>query len=411
MKRLIFFFGIFICVTSLLISQEKREVYAPFVSNLEVVADVNRVVLSWNDSPDAIPLYRIYRSADPFSRNGEVDDLLIGTVASGLESFSYSPDSTEPSYYAVLGVDQTGQEYRLYIPYRNISSESVSIDTVAGIEERATKISNLKHRVSGELVYLSYESSKINRPILVYRSTAPILDETSLREANQIASLNSSGGTVTDFPLPGLDYYYAVIDSELKAKGIISISPGDNSTTSPATIRLPSSYSALTGEERSSRIRPLPFLTLPKAVSSGDYLSDYEKYTLPPYTQLSEESSLSARKLLSSLPGIELLPQPKTVILPLDKVAGEDPEAILLYDIVNGPFKDQQWQGSEKALGNFLAVRRSKALEARGHFYMGQSYFFQDRLREAFMEFLFSRDFFYDESQEWIDIILSRLAD
>jgi hypothetical protein len=394
---------LFFVVTSW--AQTSADIFAPFVSNLQAVAEENRIVLTWSDSPDNIEAYRIYSSKTPFSRDHAPESSPVATIESGNEVFSFYPRDTDPYYFAVLGVDDQGREYPLYIPFRNITSEAVSIIEVASLEERAARIEKISAVASGEVVYISYSSSAPERGVQVYRSTSPIVDKENLTSASLVVSLGQSTGRVTDFPLPGLDYYYAIVDRELADKNDIRIEPGVNSTVNPASVSLPSSISSQE-TRRSSRTRPLPFLALPRSVKTGDHLVSIDKYVLPPFRPLSQDTDTVARKLITSLPPRDEMETPQPLIFPVDKSPGENPEAMLLSSILNGSFLDKEWKAAEKELVNFLAIRRAASLEARAQHYLGQVYFFQERYREAFYQFLFAKDAYQVESSTWLDAVL-----
>jgi hypothetical protein len=397
---------LFFVVTSW--GQTSSDIFAPFVSNLQALAEENRIVLTWSDSPDNIAAYRIYSSKTPFSRDHSPETPPVATIEAGKEVFSFYPRDTDNYYFAILGVDDKGREYPLFIPFRNITHEAVSIIEVASLEERAAKIENISALVSGEIVYISYSSSAPERGVLVYRSTSPIMEKENLSSASLVVSLSQSTGRVTDFPLPGLEYYYAIVDRELADKNDIRIEPGVNSTINPASVSLPSSISPQ-DSRRSSRTQPLPFLSLPRSVSTGEYLVSIDKYVLPPFRPLSQNTEAVARKLIMSLSPRDEMKTPPQLIFPLDKSPGENPEALLLASILNGSFMDQEWKSAEKELVNFLAIRRADAIEARAHHYLGQVYFYQERFREAFYQFLYARDTYKTESSKWIDAVLRRL--
>ncbi len=388
--------------------EEFDEVYAPFVSNLEATADNNRVVLTWNDSVDPIRYYRIYTKKEPFTRENSDGAELIAHVEPGVEAYSHYPDSTEARYYAVLAVDEENREYPLYIPFRNITSDAVSVSTIASLQERATEITDINARVSGEVVYLTYTSSEPDRPIVVYRNSSPITGSEMISSSTLVASFRNSEGSVTDFPLPALEYYYLVLDRELLEQGAPVVLPGENSTVSPVSVSL-SSVSSPASAVRNVRTRPLPFLTLQRSVQSGEYLASYEKHSLPDYKTLSDAGEETVRRLFRSLDQAGEPTPLEPSVFTIDKSPGEVPEALLLSSIVRGAFMEGEWKNAEKELANFLAVRRSAVIEARAHHYMGQVYYFQEKFREAFYEFLFSREEYRKESDLWIDSALTML--
>ncbi len=401
MKRL-FLFTLLLTAVLYSWAEETTTVYAPFVSNLEVMADTNRIILTWKDASDPIAFYRIYRSITPFDNDKETDATLVAEVASNIELFGYYPQDTGSYYFAVLAVDADGREYKLYIPYRNITNDAISIVQVASLQERATHISDISARVAGEVVYISYKSSLPERAVMVYRSSDPIVDKNGLRSASLVTSLSSSQGSITDFPLPGLEYYYAIVDKELVESDEVELEPGENATTDAALVALSDTTQQNEGF-RNVRIRPLPYLTLPKSVKTGESLADPDKYALPTYTPLAKDTETAVQNLINELGPAPSQSTPQAQMLAIDKSPGDNPEGVLLSNIIKGSFADAEWDAAEKELGNFLAVHRSKTVEARAHFYMGQVYYFQGQFGKALYEFLFSRETYRQESNNWID--------
>jgi hypothetical protein len=205
-----------------------------------------------------------------------------------------------------------------------------------------------------------------------------------------------------------LEYYYAVLDRELLEQGAPAVRPGENSTLTPVSVTL-SSVSSPSSAIRNVRTRPLPFLTLQRSVLSGEYLASYEKHSLPDYRPLSEAGEDTVMRLIRSLDHVQELNPLEPSVFTIDKSPGEVPEALLLSSIVRGTFMEREWKNAEKELANFLAIRRSENIEARAHHYMGQVYYFQKKYREAFYEFLFSREEYRKESDLWMDSTLIML--
>ena len=48
-------------------------------------------------------------------------------------------------------------------------------------------------------------------------------------------------------------------------------------------------------------------------------------------------------------------------------------------------------------------------MQARAHFYLGQTYFFNNRPREALLEFLLADDSYYHEVELWKDACFRQL--
>ena len=84
-------------------------------------------------------------------------------------------------------------------------------------------------------------------------------------------------------------------------------------------------------------------------------------------------------------------------------------ELARLQTIVTGPFSSGDMAGASKSLLDFLRLPRSAPVEARARYYLGQAYYLQGRARDALMEFLSSEDYFYPETQPWLDACFDKL--
>jgi TolA-binding protein len=96
----------------------------------------------------------------------------------------------------------------------------------------------------------------------------------------------------------------------------------------------------------------------------------------------------------------------KVQVLSAD-VAGGDP---VLRSLAAGTLAGGDWLGAEKKLKDYLSLRRTPEIKALARFYLGQAYWFQGRLRDAFFEFLGCEDVLPRESRAWQDACLGELA-
>jgi hypothetical protein len=65
--------------------------------------------------------------------------------------------------------------------------------------------------------------------------------------------------------------------------------------------------------------------------------------------------------------------------------------------------------GAQKQLLDFLRMKRAPEVEAHARFYLGQTYYFQGRPREALLEFLVSEGFYFQDAQPWKDACFQKL--
>ena len=75
--------------------------------------------------------------------------------------------------------------------------------------------------------------------MIVYRSTQPFLKLADLERGSVVAQAPSEENRVTDYPVPGVSYYYAVVDSEAVLEGTITFLTGSNTTGEALEIPLP----------------------------------------------------------------------------------------------------------------------------------------------------------------------------
>jgi hypothetical protein len=86
-------------------------------------------------------------------------------------------------------------------------------------------------------------------------------------------------------------------------------------------------------------------------------------------------------------------------------------ESKALAEILAKDFTRTNWDESIRQLGNFLTLPLSRDLQAKGHFYLAQSYYLNGKYKEALMEFLYVQDELPDYAQPWIDNTLERSRD
>ncbi len=68
------------------------------------------------------------------------------------------------------------------------------------------------------------------------------------------------------------------------------------------------------------------------------------------------------------------------------------------------------WREPARSLIDFLRLPRTAQVEAHARYYLGQTYYFQERARDALMEFILSEDYYYPEVQSWKDACFEKLA-
>ncbi len=64
---------------------------------------------------------------------------------------------------------------------------------------------------------------------------------------------------------------------------------------------------------------------------------------------------------------------------------------------------------AQQKLLDYLSLPRKPELNARARFYLGQVYYFQGTTRDALMEFLTARDFYYQQCETWLEACFAQL--
>ncbi len=409
------FHGIVVCVllcfAPLLWAQEEAtgDVFSPFVSRLRAQVESNTIILSWRDTSDVDGTYLVYRHTQEIGPANFQQAELIAEVDSGTEYYVDHPYLSIPFFYAVLAEDTDGELYELFIPFRNKTVNGVSVQSVISEEERVAEISDISTKIRNESIVLGFSNDKLDRRLIVYRNTAPISSIDDILKANLLTTIPGTAKEFVDYPVPGVPYYYGVFDAEQVKTGSFTFNTDQNVTTVPVEIPLTETTIGLNfSKSTTSRSRPLPYLLLSSSVISGEALSS-------PITITTPEPNVMALPTVKALAGILNTiepppePTPQPVILAYDTIPHTGGEEYTLGTILNREFRRREWDATERLLTNFLSVKRSRPTENRTRFYLGQVYFFQEKYREAFLEFLLAAETTYVESQEWLDIVLQKL--
>jgi TolA-binding protein len=146
---------------------------------------------------------------------------------------------------------------------------------------------------------------------------------------------------------------------------------------------------------------PLPVLSL-HDTSSG-FITDISQ-VLP----LSSDSVRMIQNARLPSQATHSMKPPRVFAMDLRAPAGGEESA--LFQIVKDHFEKFDWEGARVSLQHYLSLPRSKEVEARGRFYLGQTLYYTGNYREALMEFLSFRSFNPVEANAWIDAVLSAMV-
>ena len=383
-----------------------EELQNPFVSKLKSLSEENLIRLSWVDSPDTVHKYLIYRYIEEINNENFSIAQKIGESEVGNEYFIDYPSNIEDYYYAVLALDSSNKTYNLFIPYKNITTTPARITSPASPESLAVTITDIKLISKGNTIEISFNSSGSNRNLIIYRSTSPIVKYQDLLKASLISTIPSSNNHYIDHPIPGIPYYYAVMDSELTKSGRYVFNSGENLTEYSTFVKSGSSSSLVESRE-TLRNQPLPYLELNPSIDTYKKISQGTP-ELPVKYNLTFETSTIVNNIVNNF-----YPFEKSVLNPViledDIDVSENSEEYQLKRILQSDFKDQNWIIAYKLVSNLLSVHHSEYIELRAHFYRGQILFFQGKYKESFMEFILTGDNLKKETEPWLNEILTLL--
>jgi hypothetical protein len=378
------------------------------VSQVSAEARNNLIRLTWVDSPDARGPVYIFRSSRPFSGSVPANIRPV-MVRYGEQYYIDDSDDLENLYYFVAASDVSGRRYDIIIP--RINSTTVNTAGTTGevpveSEPKAAPIqgiSNLTARLDGERVVIAFDVNGPRKNAVLYRSTQPVREPLDLLNAVMVQSGFNS--PFTDYPVPGLSYYYALVYENEISDGSIGITPGVNATTSAVTV-----YNDKVSE-RALRPIPLPAMTLNNAMPEGYFLPDAaDSASLS--GALSDALSENAAKTIRNTPVPEKAPleSRKPRIFTVDLQAPSGGEDSALFQILSESFVKRDWEKARTSLQHYLSLPRSQDVEARARFYLGQTLYFTGNYRGALFEFLAIKSTHPVEANMWIDSTLAALV-
>lgn len=438
-------------VAALGYSQEAgTESLVPFVSKLKAKAVETRIIITWHNPQNLQGSVLLYRHSAEIDGQNLQDADLIARLEADQESYQDNPLDDTPFYYAVLIEDSEGTIQQLFIPFRNKTSRGVGIAVVPTVESRAAQVSAIRTTIVDDAVQVDFQVANPNRNLLLFRSNSKLISTEDLIDAYAPLQLDAGTTRFIDYPIPGVETYYAVVDTELFKLGKQNLQSGQNSTDRPAVVpievervALPPAFSeeggaAGPGAAESSPVSPgspsspgtatairetTPAATTEAGVSR--IVPSTEQTGLPatplPYLQLERRftgpqrienldprTQAAVSRLLSSAPPAAAT-QTSVVILPEEKNGPKPSESASLQKIVMEQLLAGDYQGAESKLQGFLNLRRSPYTEARVRFYLGQAYYFQGLYEEALLEFVLAQGQLYAPVKPWLESCFRRL--
>ncbi|HAK44549.1 MAG TPA: hypothetical protein DCO79_01325 [Spirochaeta sp.] len=409
MKRTLFY-TILIFLTLILnpVFSQVNSIFTPFVSRIKVQSEKSSIKISWKDTSDVEGNCILYRHTALVSADNLSQAIKIARIPKGVEYYEDFPPYTQTNYfYAVFMEDEDSLMHEVFIPFRNITSKAAFI-TEKTKDDSPALITALKAWVGKDSIQLSFKCSKPTSELFIYRNTEPIEDKNDILSANLIATLSGASSSYTDYPVPGIGYYYGIIDSNLIKTGSYIFKAGENITVVPVELELTSTERVGLPVLPSSRPKPLPYLSISRAYQTGRQLSASIIDSIPEKKTISDTSAEAVNALLKNTDTgseQELL----QTVLKQDKNPAGGSEQAMLADILEADFITGNFESARVKLLEFQKIRRTNEIEASVHFYLGQIYYFTGDFKSAFTEFLFAEEYFYMESRPWIDTLFKRL--
>ena len=398
MRRYVFLIS-FIFSAAWVVSQQSSP---SFVSRLTARPDGATIRLAWQDSPQEVERYLIYRHTEPIDGDNFGATSFLGEVASGVMLFVDYPPNDSSFFYTVVVADSEGEPLKVFVPFRNKTTTGAAVDAEVLERSLPVTIASIAASVSDEEVILRYTTSSARREISVYRGTVPILAAEDLLSAILIDTITSSRTEYRDSPVHGLQYFYALFDTELLRVGKQRILIGQNVLDSPVSIPLTENVAPRT------RNRPLPFLVLSSKIDSGEALGGVRQSLDVPTIALSEKATAAVESLVGDSREERKLME-SVVLLTDDLSASEGSPQSELATLIREHFDASDWTMARKKLERFLLTRRSDDVSARARFYIAQTFYFERRYQEAFVELLYAAERYYGAALPWMDNILELL--
>jgi len=412
------------------VSQPTAAAFSPFPTLLRAAMRDGKVELTWRDSADVQGGYAVFRHSAVPSQANLAAATKLGVVERGRQSFIDTPPDESPYYYFVFALADDGSPYEAFVPGSNATAAPVSLKPAAPAIASAAAaetakpaptaapaakvaappapsflIESLAAQPRSDSIQLRYTAARGLR-LVAYRGTTPLLRASDLLDASLVATFADKDGSFVDYPVPGIDYWYALLAEEDLKAGRIDLVAGKNATATAVRIAVTEQTGALASFPPNSRTPPLPSFLLDEATGTALPSSPVEA---PPKRELAPETEKAlVASILPLAPPIKR-PLPPLYILPTELEAPSGGEDYALSLIVTDKLVKRDWTAAVDQLRKYLSLNRSVGASARARFYLGQALAYSGSYRDAFFEFLSARALYPTESGPWIEYVLAAL--
>jgi hypothetical protein len=398
MKRLLVFITV---IFPVYLAAQIPVYYTASVTQLRAEVRNNFIRLIWLDSPEMKGTVYIYRSARPFI-DAIPANIRPVPVNYGTQYYIDDVDDMDNLYYFIAASDPSGKRFDTVIPgvnsigvFTGDAPDDAPVQTQTQIPIPLNQgIINLKAVKDNDRIIITFNISGPAKNAVLYRSMLPVVNVQDLISA--VVVQTGVRSPYVDFPIPGIRWYYAVLFEDEVSGGNINIRSGYNSTLQPVII---------SASDTAQVLRPIP---LPYISASNDILGNggaAEIINLKPLKN-DTEKTLDSVKIYAKEPFVKKTPR----IFKVDADPPSDGQESLLNMIVHEYFVRQDWENARIALINYLSLPRSRELQARARFYLGQSFYFSDLYREALFEFLSIQNDYSAEANSWLESVLAAIV-
>ncbi len=370
-----------------------------FPTRLSISSTDTTISLSWKNSGKDESGYSIYRYTDVITGENFNKAEKIIQISADIQNFEDFPPARDvPYFYAILALDSMGIEDEIFIPFANVNLYGVSVIFTLTEEEQTVNITRLNAENRNRMAVLSFDAEPNGKELLIYRNTSPIITKEDLLDAILIDRISSTETEYIDTPIYGVEYFYALIGTQAFKKGEITFESGRNSTDT--AIILPTNDDSVYSIDAdfSLRARPLPYLSTGTVYQNRITSTHMEN---PTPVVLDELLEFQIKSLITSLPernAADLVP----ILLEADKEADSPERDTGLSTILETEFITGDYETALSSLLRYQKLPRTRGIEYRIHFYLGQIYYFTGEFKKALVEFIFAEEVYFIESQTWL---------